>query len=40
MPKVSVLIPVYKTNVDYLKNAILDQYIKQDGFEKSWGYRK
>ena len=22
MPKVSVLIPVYKTNVDYLKNAI------------------
>ena len=24
----------------WLKDKILDQYIKQDGFEKSWGYRK
>ena len=24
----------------WLKDTILNQYIKQDGFEKSWGYRK
>ena len=24
----------------WLKDKILNQYIKQDGFEKSWGYRK
>ena len=34
----------YGSSIQYwlksLKNAILKQYIKQDGFEISWGYRK
>lgn len=33
----------YGSSIQYflksLKNAILNQYIKQDGFEISWGYR-